>query len=283
MIDSFVASWPLFHDAYLTAWLLAMLLSLAGVLVVARNQLFLGAAVAQASTLGVAAALAVPALLGWHPQWLEPDAVAAAMAVTFAIGAALAMDAVQGSRAEDAPSGWVFLVGGTGSVLLVAHSPHGLEEVHRLAASSIIGTTALDVGVFAALLLAAGALLWLSMDRLLLVTLEPTLAEALGISVRTWRIALAALTGLVLGLAIRASGFLYTFGSLILPALAARSVCREVRPMFLISPAIALVCSVTGCVLANHYDLPPGQAAVALQCAAVVIAHGGGRLRRQRS
>ncbi len=59
MIESFLASWDLFRDTYLVGWLLAVLLSLLGVFVVARDQVFLGAAVTQASTLGVALALAL--------------------------------------------------------------------------------------------------------------------------------------------------------------------------------------------------------------------------------
>ena len=64
MIGEFLASWPLFHHAYLAGWLIGVLLALAGVVVVARNQTFIGAAVAQASTLGIALRLWGGARLG---------------------------------------------------------------------------------------------------------------------------------------------------------------------------------------------------------------------------
>ena len=35
-------------------------------------------------------------------------------------------------------------------VLLLAHSPHGLEEVHRLMFSTLLGATSSDVAVFVA-------------------------------------------------------------------------------------------------------------------------------------
>ena len=57
MIEAFVDSWGLFADTYLAGWAVAVLLSLVGVWVVARDQIFLGAAVSQASTLGTAVAI----------------------------------------------------------------------------------------------------------------------------------------------------------------------------------------------------------------------------------
>ena len=58
MITEFLSSWPVFGPVYLTAIAGAVLLSVVGVLVVARDQVFLAAAVSQSSLLGVAAALA---------------------------------------------------------------------------------------------------------------------------------------------------------------------------------------------------------------------------------
>jgi ABC-type Mn2+/Zn2+ transport system permease subunit len=57
VIQEFLASWSLFGDAYLVGLASALVLGLLGVWVVARDQIFLGAAVSQASTLGVAVAL----------------------------------------------------------------------------------------------------------------------------------------------------------------------------------------------------------------------------------
>ena len=53
MIDA----WSLFADAWLSSWCAAGLLGLLGVAVVAREQVFLGAAMAQAATAATALAL----------------------------------------------------------------------------------------------------------------------------------------------------------------------------------------------------------------------------------
>jgi ABC-type Mn2+/Zn2+ transport system permease subunit len=63
------------------------------------------------------------------------------------------------------------------------------------------------------------------------------------------------------------AGVIYAFGCLVLPALVARNLCREVRSMFVVAPAVGLGGAVAGFVLANHWDFPPAQMTVALLCA----------------
>ena len=88
--ESFLASWRLFRYSYLVGWLVGLLLSLVGVIVVARDQVFIGAAVSQASTLGIALALCASSVFPLHDRqaarphstsWLCCDSFQAAMAV----------------------------------------------------------------------------------------------------------------------------------------------------------------------------------------------------------
>ena len=89
VIGEFLASWPLFHNAYLAGWLIGVMLALAGVVVVARNQIFIGAAVAQASTLGIALGMWAGAALGQEVSPEHAHGSLSFMGVLFAIGAAL--------------------------------------------------------------------------------------------------------------------------------------------------------------------------------------------------
>ena len=54
MILEFLESWSLFSHTYLSALLIGASLSIMGVVVVARGNIFVAAALAQASVLGVA-------------------------------------------------------------------------------------------------------------------------------------------------------------------------------------------------------------------------------------
>jgi zinc transport system permease protein len=275
MIEEFIASWTLFANAYLAGWVIALLLSLIGVLVVARDQIFIGAAISQASTLGIAVAMWIGA---WSAAqgfaWAQSDQFLTTMAVAFSLVASMITSGGGGAEREshEAITGWVFLASASLSVLIVSHSPHGLEEIHRLLASSIIGATAADLWVFGALAACTVAGLLIAHRRLLLFALDPAMAAAVGMNTRRWGAAVSATLGLAVGLSIRSSGMLYTFGCLVLPALIAKNVCREVRRMLVAAPAVAVVTAGLGFVLANHYDFPPAQMTIALLSVFLTVA-----------
>ena len=274
MIQSFVASWGLFHQSYLAGWLIILLLSLIGVLVVARDQIFIGAAISQASTLGVALTMGASLLFPEDQfPWIHSTIFLSAMAVLFSVIAAsiTGHGGASGRESHEAITGWVFLISSSLSILLVSHSPHGLEEVHRLLSSSIIGATTFDVWVFGILTALTAGLLIAFYRKILLFSLDTSMALAIGMRIKTWNVMTSAWLGLAVGLSIRSSGMLYTFGCLVLPALVAKNLCREVRYMFLMAPLVALVMGVTGSVLANSYDYPPGQMTVFLLCLLLVI------------
>ncbi|MBK7403715.1 MAG: metal ABC transporter permease [Phycisphaerales bacterium] len=284
MIQDFLSSWPLFHDIYLTGWLAAAALSLIGVPVVARSQIFAGAALSEASTLGIALAMWASALLGASaPAWMESDAFLSAVAVLLSVGASLLASgrAGPGRERREAMTAWIFLLGAAGSILIVSRSPHGLDEVQRLLSSSIIGATAADAWIFGGLFAAAAAALLLGRNTVLLWMVDPPMAAAAGVPVRALEFGFSVLLGLAVGLAIRASGMLYTFGALVLPALAARTVAREIRTMLVLTPTLALGCAVAGFVIANHLDFPPSQLTITLLCAAVPAGAVAARMRHR--
>lgn len=284
MIGAFLDSWPLFQHAYLAGWMIAVLLGLLGVGVVTRDQIFLGAAVSQASVLGIAVAIVV----GGSPlladcAWCDDDWTHTLAGGLFAVaGAALTAVGRPERETHESLTGWVFLTSGSVAVLLLARSPHGMDEVNRLLASTIIGARPVDVAIFALLVLAAGAAALVLHAPLRLVLIDREMASAVGLRVGRWDLGLAVALGTALGLAIHVAGVVYSFGCLVLPALVAKHLCREVRQMMWVSPAVALAAAVPGFVVANHWDLPPGQAAVAILCGLVPLAWvAGGRASRR--
>jgi ABC-type Mn2+/Zn2+ transport system permease subunit len=283
VIESFVASWPLFHNSYLAGWGIALLLSLLGVWVVARDQIFIGAAVAQASTFGVASGLWIASLWPAGPaRLLETHPGRSGAAILFALIATLvtARGGGGGRESHEAITGWVFLVSAAGATLLLAHSPHGLDEIEQLLTSSLIGAARADVWQFAAFSLLALAAIAAARRPLLLFAIDPAMAGAVGMRTRRWGAAVAVVLGVSIGLAIHVAGTLYTFGCLVLPALVARSLAREVGQMLWLSPIVGVSASVAAFVLANEYDYPPAQVAVALLCVALAGAWGWRRFGR---
>ena len=277
MIHEFVVSWSLFRDSYLAGWLMAVTLPLLGVLVVARDQIFVGAAASQASLLGIACALRLLSALGIASAVAATgDAVVTAASGGFAILAAL-LTAGGGRRRTDSHesvTGFVFLASASTAVLLMAHSPHGMDEINRLLASTIIGATSADVALFLVLATATIALVARYSQELLLLVMDAEMAEAVGMHVKAWNVSTAAWLGIVIGLSNRVAGAIFTFGCLVLPALAARSLCREVRTMFLVAPALGLAAAMVAFVLAHALDFPPGQTTAFVQCLVLVAAWG---------
>ena len=274
MIAAFVDSWALFHDAYLAGWLIGVLLSLVGVFVVARDQIFIGAAVSQASLLGIAAGIWSGSLLG-AAGWWSSELFHALMGGLFAMLAAFvtARAAHRGGReTPEAVTGWVFLVATSGSILLMSHNRLGMEEINRLLSSTIIGAHRRDVWVFLGLTALTGLVLSLKYRSVVLIALEPDMARVAGLRVGLWNGLLSAWLGIVIGFAIHVSGVVYAFASLVLPALIAKNLGRTARSLFFLAPCISLGSGVIAFVLANDYDFPPGQTAAACLCALLASA-----------
>jgi ABC-type Mn2+/Zn2+ transport system permease subunit len=284
LIADFVASWSLFGTTYAVGLLAAVALAQVGLWVVARNQIFLGAAVAQASALGVATALfaaplAAPALGGF-----EGSALPTLLAVAASITTAWLVGAPRGPRSEspEALNAFVYLLASSVPVLLLANSPHGLEEIQRLLFSTLLTANTLDLALFAALALAGAVLTATAGRALLLLSVDPESATAFGLRTARWRAFSAIWLGLAVGLAIRATGTLYAFGCLVLPALAAKGLCREVGTMAWVAPALGAGAALAGFFAGHVFDVPPAHAAVAILAACVALSWLAARARSPR-
>lgn len=265
MISGFVESWPLFQWTYLAAFGLSVALSSLGVVVVTRGQVFIAAAISQASLLGLAVNL-----------WLGLGSpVIAATTLSGAAALATARKRVHrpGFSGEEA-TGWLFLACGSLAILVLAKQPVGLKEVQAMMASSVLGATPWDAAVFGALGLMALLAPRLAGSRLVLLITDPTMASAVGMRVGVWVGGIAVVLGVTTGMAVQATGLLFAFGCLVLPALIAKNVCRDVAPMFWVAPAVALGAVGVGFVLAHHFDFPPGQVVVAVLAAGLLGAWG---------
>lgn len=274
MIYEFISSWSLFHNTYLAGWEIAVLLSLVGVIVVVRDQIFIGAAISQASVLGLTAGMWLGRLTSLADgDWYHFDAFVALFGGGFAVLGALITANPGAARREsrEAVTGWVFLLGIGASVLLVAHSPHGLEEVHRLVISSLIGATAVDVILFLAMVVVTIGLFAYWQDEILLLLFDREMAQAVGLRSALWDRLLYVWLGFTVAFSLRVSGMVYTFGCLVLPALLARVLCREARTMLVVSPIVALAATLAAFVLAHHYDFPPAHLAITLMVGLVGV------------
>ena len=108
--------------------------------------------------------------------------------------------------------------------------------------------------------------------------MDPEMAIAVGMKRKIWELLISVWLGLVVGLSMRSSGMLYTFGCPVLPALVAKNLRGEIFSMFFVAPCVALAIGTTGFIFANHYNYPPAQMTVALLCLLLVLAWLRGKL-----
>ena len=281
MIEHLILYWELFADSFLTGCFVAWLLAQVGVLVVARDQIFLGAAVSQASTLGIAIVLALGVVVG-EESWMRSAHFSTVIAVVFSVVAAFVTSGVGNRESQEAVTGWVFLIAGSLSILIVTGSPHGQEEVHNLLFSSIVVAQRTEVWLFGTLAIVTTAVVLFRRNHFLLFTIDPAMATAVGMRSSIWSLVTATWLGVSVGLAISSSGLLFTFGCLILPPLVAKNVLRELRPMLVLSPVIAVGATAVSFVLADRFGYPPGQLTVAALGLLLVVAWGIGWWRRRK-
>ena len=268
MLTSFIESWGLFAEAYIAGWFLACLLAVVGVPYVAKDQIFVGAAVTQAAMFGVGIGLWLPhTVFAKLAQCVNHDLLIAAMAISFAVFATFLTGRVHShGQTAEALTGWIFLLCMSATIVLLFHTPIGSTEINQRLASSIIGATLIDVLIYGVLSIFVFATVMKFRNELTLLMVDREMSRAVGLNIRLWDFSISLFTGFILGLSLRTAGMLFTFGQLVLPALIAKNFCKEIRQILFAAPFFAAVLCGFAFVLANHYDYALGSFSVMVLC-----------------
>ncbi len=254
--------WQLFGDALLGGLLLASVLPLLGIVLVLRQQMFVAAAIGQAANFGIATTMVGVAMVtGGHAHEVGAAAFGGLLAAVLASIAALRAMSARASTLE-ARSAWVFLVGGSASLLLLADAPHGAQALQRLFLSSLLAIEPRDL---AALCVAAAVVIALALrfgHAVLAWAIDPRTAAAHGCRLLRMDLLVGSVLGSVLGLAMHTTGLVFTFGLTVLPVLAVRELAPSLRAVLFGAPLLGLAGQALAFGVAHRFDLPPGQVAV---------------------
>ncbi len=140
-----------------------------GVYVVLNRIVFLGAALAQLSAAGIAFGF----LMGLHAT--APAILLAVLGVLL-----LAFRSAATRIPTDGLLGIAFAVAWAASILMVARSAQGAEELHHILQGNILTTTHGDVRLLIVLLAAIGGVHLLFVKPFLFVSFDPETARTLG-------------------------------------------------------------------------------------------------------
>lgn len=245
-----------------------------GVMIVLRRAVFVGAALAQTSSFGVALSYFVCGMVG---QWIGRDfhfpPQPVALALTLLVSAMMALQQRECRLPRETAVGIVYVASSGLAILLVAMAAHVHTEVLDLmfgnvltiSRGAVIGMSVLAVLVFVAHLAAHRYVVFTSFD--------PVMATAVGLRAWWWNLGLFLAIGLVISISINVAGALVVFGLLVIPPSVALALRVPMRWMFLVSTLAGMVVCVAGVTISYVADSPTGATIVSLATALLAVAY----------
>jgi len=273
LLGSLATTLELFLDSFLATLVLATVLAFLGVHVVLRRVVFVGVALAEMASLGIAAAFFAERFAITAPG--RPLAFARDHWVMGAlmnlVGLAFLLRAERRYLSRESRIAICFTAAGALAVLLVAGSAHGMDEIQVLMTGDPLFVSHQDLNVLFAVMTPAVLLLVVFFRRFLLVAFDPELALTLGVRVRAWEALFYLLLGTAIAMSIHLAGMLFAIGFLVLPAAGALSIARRPWSIFGIAAAIGLGSATAGFLVSHERDWPLGPTTVAVAVLAFLV------------
>ncbi|MFM1768745.1 MAG: High-affinity zinc uptake system rane protein ZnuB [Verrucomicrobiota bacterium] len=254
---------------------------LVGVHLILRRMVFLGVALPQISSCGIAAAFAlhawhiIPHLEGQSEQHL---AFFGSSAFTLVAILVLSLLERRGRALVEGRIGAAYALAGAWSILLLVANPFGEHGLLDRLKGEIIAVTDEDLawtaGTFGLVVFA----LWLFQKEFMLVSFDRDMALTLKKNVLGWDTLLFLLMGVTISMSVLNVGPLVTFGFLILPPLIARVFASTMRQFAVAACLIGSGTAFAGFCLAYRLDVPAGPTDIALLGCLYAAATGGRKL-----
>jgi len=255
--------------ALLSSVIIGVTSSYIGVLVVLRRIIFVGIALAQFSSLGIAVA-----------AYFHQDLMLFSLVFT-ALGVVIMAPR---DYAKRLPSDTVI---GTGlascwalSILFLAKADHGDAEMLTLMRGNILGATPADIQVLLLVLLPIFLMHVIFSKEFLFVSFDPEAAQASGLNRRLWNFLFYLSLGVSIAISIKLAGVLLTFSYLLFPAALALLLTEKIRTTLAISVTVSLGASVLGLVFSYVFDFPTAPMVVAVLFMAFMLVFMYFRMRR---
>lgn len=267
----------LFREALYGSLIIAVTCALLGVYVVLRRIVFVGAALAQVSSAGIALAYwlaghGIATSLAGHPEAFS--LVATLASVLFFAGP------LRGPVPPDARIGVWYAVAASAGILLIAKSSVG--EAHDIfLQGNILGITRTDT---LELLIASGPVIGGQLffhKELLFTSFDRETARTLGYRVGWWDLSFYLVLGFVISISMQFAGVLLVFNFLVLPAVTGLLLGGGMTGVFLVSASAGVLAALFGFALSIPFDLPTGPTMIAVSGLFVLLAWLVRKLQRR--
>lgn len=251
-----------------------------GVYVVLKRIVFVGVALAEMSSAGVALAFWMAGVLGVEMDEHHPLTMVGAVSLML-VGVAIFSTRWHARRVPaESTIGIGYAVAAAAGLLLMARSARGELHVMELLFGNILYVSAREVWEFVAAAAAVAALHLAFAKEFLFVAFDQETAEAVGYRTRRWELLFHLTLGVTIAFAIRVAGVLLVFAMLVIPPVTALLVTRHLRRALPVSVACGVAPVAVGLYISYVADLPSAATIVVISFALLLMAAGSSILRR---
>jgi ABC-type Mn2+/Zn2+ transport system permease subunit len=259
----------LFRDALYGTLVIALACSVLGVYVVLRRIVFVGAALAQLSSAGIALGLWLAGM--GIAQGLTTHPIALSLALTILGVLFFGLESGRARIPPDATIGVTYAVATAVGILLISKATTG--EAHDIfLQGNILSITRPDTNVLMAVAVPVLAVHAIFYKEFLFISFDRETARTLGFRVGGWNMFLYLTLGFVIAFAMQFAGVMLVFNFLVLPAVTGLLVSRSMGGTFLWSIVSALLAAIIGFSLSVPFDLPSGPAIIAVSGVLALVA-----------
>ena len=269
-------SYPFVRYAFIAGVLISLCAGLLGVVLVLKRYSMIGDGLSHVAF----GAMAIAAVLGFAPMTV-------ALPVTVAVAVLLLLagekQLIKGDSAIAMLSAGSLAVG---YLLLNLFPASDTGSLSGDVCASLFGSTSMmtlqgsDVWLCVGLSVAVIAFFLIFYHKIFAVTFDEGFATSSGVRVRTYNFLIAAISGIVIVLAMKLVGALLISSLIIFPALSAMRLFRSFRSVILCSAVISVVGSLTGLILALLLSTPTGASVAVVHIVIFAAFSILGKLRR---
>lgn len=247
------------RNSIIAGILISTICSFLGIYIVLRRMVFLGVALAQISSLGVAMAY----LLNWNT-------LISSFLVTLAGVLFLAL-ASHRNIPRDSFLGISYAAATGFAVIAVAKSSQGDSDIFHLLFGSILSVTSKEILILLIVFAFIGLFHWRFYKEILFISFDREMAVTLGVNTKLWEILFFLTIGIVIALAIRLAGVILTFSYLVMPAAAGLLIGMNMRIVIITALIFGWINTFFGLILSFSMDLPPSSSIVSLSAIVLIF------------
>ena len=269
-------SYPFVRYAFIAGVLISLCAGLLGVVLVLKRYSMIGDGLSHVAF----GAMAIAAVLGFTPMTI-------ALPVTVAVAVLLLLagekQLIKGDSAIAMLSAGSLAVG---YLLLNLFPSSDTGSLSGDVCASLFGSTSMmtlsgsDVWLCVGLSAAVIAFFALFYHKIFAVTFDEGFATSAGVRVRVYNFLIAAVSGIVIVLAMKLVGALLISSLIIFPALSAMRLFRSFRSVVICSAVISVVGSLTGLLVALLISTPTGASVAVVHIVIFAVFSILGKLRR---